>query len=145
MTFTKGHKTLVTHGLRRTPEYKSWASAKQRCTNPNDIGWKLYGGRGIKMCDRWFNDFAAFYADMGPKPSPEYSLDRINTNQDYAPYNCRWASPRTQTRNSRRTKVTEVLAEQIKASPLSHRELSQKLGLSYHTIWDIRHGRSWKE
>ena len=145
MTFQKGHKTLVTHGLRRSLEYRAWAHAKQRCTNPNHVGWHLYGGRGIRMCDRWLNDFAAFYADMGPKPTPKHSLDRINPNGPYAPDNCRWASDREQVRNSRATKCSEEVAAKIRASTLSHKAAAAHFGLSYHTIWDIRHGRSWKE
>lgn len=144
MTFTKGHKTLVTHGLRRSLEYKAWAHAKQRCTNPNHIGWHLYGGRGIRMCDRWLNDFAAFYADMGPKPTPDHSLDRINGNGDYAPGNCRWASAKEQVRNSRATKLSPQAVEDILVSARPTRELAEHYGVTYQCVWNIRKGKSWK-
>jgi hypothetical protein len=143
MTFKKGNKVNETHGMRHTKEYRSWYHAKQRCTNPNHIGWDLYGGRGIRMCEQWLNSFAQFYKDMGPKPGPRYSLDRIDTNGGYAPANCRWATPSTQTRNSRRNVVTEKMAAEIRASKLSHREEAARWGITYASVWDIRHGRSW--
>ncbi len=95
------------HGGSGTPEYQIWSASKQRCTNPNHIEYDRYGGRGIKFCDRWFNDFAAFYADMGPRPSDQHSIDRKNTNGDYEPSNCRWADLETQNNNKRNNKMVE--------------------------------------
>lgn len=88
----------TTHGGKRTPEYKSWAGIIQRCTNPNNKNWNRYGGRGIRVCDEWLS-FEAFIRDIGPKPGPEYSIDRIDNNRDYAPGNCRWATQTEQSRN----------------------------------------------
>lgn len=87
-----------THGMRHTPEYRSWAAMKTRCTNPNGNRWQWYGGAGITICDEWMTSFAQFYADMGPRPDG-HSLDRIEGSQGYYPGNCRWATKSQQQRN----------------------------------------------
>ena len=86
-------------GRRPTAEYAAWVSAKKRCNNPRNASFHRYGGRGISMCPRWSNDFEAFLADMGRKPHPSFSLDRIDPNGDYRPGNCRWAPTNVQNRN----------------------------------------------
>lgn len=78
------------HNKSNSREYKSWEMMIQRCTNPNFTRYPLYGGRGIKVCNRWL-DFRNFYEDMGKRPE-NTSLDRINVNGNYEPTNCRWAS-----------------------------------------------------
>ncbi|MDD5176274.1 MAG: hypothetical protein PHQ05_07635 [Sterolibacterium sp.] len=90
-----------THGMRGSPEYKSWNMMLQRCTNPRNARWKHYGGRGIAVCDEW-RDFASFFANMGPRP-PGTSLDRVDVNGNYEPGNCRWADAKTQANNKRTT------------------------------------------
>jgi hypothetical protein len=67
--------------------------------------------RGITVCDRWLDSFANFYADMGPKPSPQHSIDRINNSGNYEPSNCRWATPTEQAANTRNVKTNIPLAE----------------------------------
>lgn len=84
----------------RSPEYISWAAMHARCRYPSVRGYELYGGRGIRVCERW-SDFELFLADMGTRPSHEYSIDRIDPDGNYEPSNCRWASPVEQRHNQR--------------------------------------------
>lgn len=97
-----------THGDRksgdgRAKEYKSWTSMKQRCTNPKNIGYKNYGGRGITVCERWFNSYVNFITDMGRAPSQKHSIERNDNDGNYEPNNCRWATALEQVRNRRNT------------------------------------------
>lgn len=85
--------------LSQTTEYRVWASMKQRCLNQNSTRYARYGGRGIVICDQWKNDFQAFLNDMGMRPSPGHSLDRIDNDGNYTPDNCRWATRSEQQRN----------------------------------------------
>jgi hypothetical protein len=86
---------------RTTPEYRAWQNMKTRCFNPNFTTYEDYGGRGITVCSQWVNDFPAFLAHVGPKPSPAHSLDRIDNEGHYEPGNVRWASRSDQNRNRR--------------------------------------------
>jgi len=84
------------------PEYSAWRNLIARCTNPDHTAYKNYGGRGITVCTRWLEDFEAFLADVGPRPSPKHSIDRRDNNGNYEPGNCRWVTRNVQSQNQRR-------------------------------------------
>jgi hypothetical protein len=94
-------KKNLRHGRWRSPEYYAYHAMKQRCLNPNYHHFKNWGGRGIKVCQRWLDSFEAFFADMGPKPSPHHSLHRRNNNGNYNKANCLWVTAKEQAANRR--------------------------------------------
>lgn len=96
-------ETITTHGMARTPSYIIWVAMIQRCTNPDNISYKNYGGRGITVCEEWRNSFEAFFKDMGQKPDG-LSIDRIKNELGYFKENCRWATRTEQNRNCRLSK-----------------------------------------
>jgi hypothetical protein len=120
----------ITHGMTRggrgsrrphLPEYNSWHGATQRCSNRNNPKYKDYGGRGIKVCERWLgrDGFKNFLTDMGYKPSPQHSLDRFpNKNGNYEPGNCRWATPLQQGNNKRNNTFPTVRLDPLQIQAL---------------------------
>lgn len=84
-----------------SPEYRTWSCMLDRCSRPEHPSYHNYGGRGLKVCKRWLK-FENFFADMGPKPSTEHSIDRKNNDRGYTPRNCRWATKREQALNRRK-------------------------------------------
>lgn len=95
----------ITHGKKYTVEYRTWLGMKQRCYYEKTINFKDYGGRGIKVCDRWLNSFENFYKDMGDRPGLGYSIERINNDGNYEPSNCKWATREEQNKNRRNVKL----------------------------------------
>ena len=94
----------TTHGLSESAEHKAWIAMRSWCGNPKAQHYALYGGRGIKVGSRWSDSFENFIKDMGLKPTEAYSIERINTNGNYTPKNCKWATDYEQAANRRKRK-----------------------------------------
>lgn len=110
----KGKAKLI-HGAAETRTYNIWVSMKGRCYNQNNKKFKNYGGRGINVCERWKKSFLNFLNDMGEAPEG-MSIDRIDTNGNYEPNNCRWADQKTQQNNRRNNVILEVDGKQMTLS-----------------------------
>ncbi len=96
-------KANTTHGYpRKSLTYRTWSMMKARCYIPSCSSYSYYGGKGIKVCDRWRLSFQNFLDDMGPRPSKEITLDRLNGEGQYEPSNCRWATKKEQCSNRRK-------------------------------------------
>jgi hypothetical protein len=119
------------HGMANSPEYYIWEAIVQRCTNPKNPGWKDYGGRGIKNA---FITFEEFFAEVGPRPSPKMTIDRIDNEKGYEPGNVRWTDRETNMRNTRSTVMITFRGE-----TLCRTEWAQRLGLKQQVmIWRLQ-------
>ena len=101
-----------THGMSDHPLWSTWAAMRSRCRNPNATGYHRYGGRGIRVCERW-NDFPSFVADVGERPSPDHTLDRIRNDGDYEPGNVRWATKEQQSANMRNNRLVQFKGQRM--------------------------------
>lgn len=120
--------SVVTHGRARTPEHRTWIRIHSRCTNPKATGYRNYGGRGIKVCERW-NSFEAFFVDMGPRPGPQHTIERKDNEKDYCPDNCCWATRKQQARNRRTNRLLTYHGETLPVIAWAER-----LGMTKETI-----------
>lgn len=114
-------KKNTIHGMSRSPEHIAWSACFDRCYNPNHKGFHNYGGRGITVCERWKKSFVNFLADMGPRPSPNHSIDRKDNNGNYEPTNCRWATIKEQCRNRRGSRLITVQSMTITVAEFCER------------------------
>lgn len=120
------------HGDSTTSEYFIWIGMRQRCENERNAAYKYYGGRGITVCSEWA-DYRRFISDMGRRPSPKHSIDRIDNDSGYRKDNCRWALRSVQTGNRRMT---------LRVDGMTIREISVETGLTYSGIYG-RLRRGW--
>lgn len=112
----------------RSPEFRSWSAMRERCNCPTARGYADYGGRGITICARW-RDFKKFLQDMGPRPSAAHTIDRKNTNGNYDPDNCHWATPKQQIRNRR---ITVFVPSGRSDAPLG--QVCEERGVKYDLV-----------
>lgn len=134
------------HGMRWTRTYRSWTSMLSRCTDINSHAYKDYGGRGIKVCNKWKNSFLAFYKDMGERPE-DLQLNRINNDGNYAPNNCRWTTVKQNSRNRRSNVLNMEIAQQIRhlyKNGLSIKNISEKLKFKKTTIGSVLYKGCWE-
>lgn len=151
-------ETALKHGMSATKEYRAWLGIKTRCYNSKDPNYKQWGGRGIKMYEKWLNDFESFLSYVGNAPSKFHSLDRYpNNNGDYEPGNVRWATMKQQNVNKRSNRYitykgeTKTIMEWSKISNLPYSVIQKRdnIGWSSNDIFNkpvslssfIRHGR----
>ena len=132
------------HGKRGTPEYKTWSSMIQRCTNPKNNRYKNYGEKGIKVCKEW-EDFKNFYKDMGPRPNGK-TLDRIDVNGNYELQNCRWADKFEQARNKTNTKLNLEKADLIRSlykKGIPPKEIVKQTKISRSSVSNVIWNNCW--
>lgn len=121
-------------------EYRAWVHMKTRCSNPNYPMFHRYGGRGIKVCDEWMSNFESFLRDMGESPSDEHSLERLDTDGNYEPSNCVWATQREQQNNRGNNRIICIDGVEKTAA-----EWAREHGIAYLTFmrriylgWDVK-------
>jgi hypothetical protein len=131
-------RSHLKHGKCRTRLYGIWHGMRTRCSNVNSEDYPDYGGRGIRVCERWQDDFEAFAADMG-EPPPGTTIDRINNDGNYDPGNCRWATRAEQSRNTRRNRIIEFKGKRLCVAEWAREigMLPDRLATRLHRGWPI--------
>jgi hypothetical protein len=125
-----------THGLSNLPEYSIWKAMIDRCSNPSCKHFANYGGRGIKVSKRW-SDPRAFLSDMGPRPSPKMTIERIDNDGPYSPENCKWATRTEQLRNRRNNRIIDT-----PWGPMTVAGAAEKAGINQN-IFHVRVSKGW--
>jgi hypothetical protein len=129
-------------------EYNSWRAMKARCGNPNDKKYHNYGGRGISVCERWRGSFDAFLADMGNKPTPKHEIDRVDSDGNYEPSNCRWVTHAVNTQRIKGRTIRMCDAKTImwlyQNNHMGVSRLAAEWAVSVSCIENIVYGTSWK-
>ena len=146
------NKASAKHGMSNSAAFTVWTNMKERCLNPNHKSFNRYGGRGIKICDRWLESFENFLTDMG-HPLPGLSIDRIEVSGNYEPGNCRWATAEEQSNNRENNRTveydgrTQTIAQWAREIGMSRQALRHRL----ESCWSIEeamtmklnHGNNW--
>lgn len=139
-TISAKGKAKRIHGMTKTNTYRSWTGMKQRCYNPNNKKYPIYGGAGITVCEEWKNSFTNFLNDMGECPK-NLTLDRIDVKKGYSKENCRWATQKQQ-QNNRSNNVMITVGEK----PMTMSEYCEQHGLNQDNVqWRLKHGWSQQE
>lgn len=139
-------------GRTKRPEFSTWKGMLARCHDPKSGAFKNYGGRGISVCEEWQASFWTFLEDMGPKPGPEYSIERLDVDGDYNPFNCDWIPFSEQAKNTRKACMNRNAAASVvtplnniratfKAHRGSMRRLAERLGMSEPWVSNVLSGK----
>lgn len=144
------NKGNTRHGMCGTGVYRTWRHMVRRCNIPTDPAYHKYGGRGIKLL---WKSFEEFYADMGDKPAPHYSIERRENDGNYEKDNCYWATPKQQARNTRNTKLTERKAQLLRALYMAKAPtcttvhfaevVAPLFNIAQATVYNVIYGRQW--
>lgn len=136
----------TSHGMTKSATYRTWTAMKFRCSSPSHVAYARYGGRGVRVCERWLV-FENFLEDMGERP-PDRTLDRIDSDGDYEPGNCRWATSAQQGRNTCTTKLSIGKAREVRRLSklgMSNAAIGKMFSVAKTTIRSVVQNKTWRE